>query len=102
MDVPWSKMRVMSRIERLLHWPIVRSAYRFRFNRQFAAGAVGSFRGIYASFAEALRDAPATKPTGYDHVGPASMYSDRLSRIYPSDYPVLFWLNQLLPRFCRR
>lgn len=54
------------------------------------------FRGVYSNFNEALKTTPDTKPMGYDHSDPASMYKDRLERIYPSDYPVLFWLEKAL------
>jgi putative methyltransferase (TIGR04325 family) len=52
------------------------------------------FRGIYTDFEAALSSAPDTKDTGYDHAEPAKMYKDRLERIYPSDYPVIFWLEK--------
>jgi putative methyltransferase (TIGR04325 family) len=55
------------------------------------------FRGVYASFAEAEQSAPRTKPIGYDHPGPAAMYRERLGRVYPSCYPVLYWLQTLMP-----
>lgn len=52
------------------------------------------FRGVYKNYASALASAPDTKDTGYDHSEPARMYKDRLDRIYPSDYPVIFWLEK--------
>ncbi len=68
---------------------------RHRFERYFAS-AVGAnlFRGVFHSFAEATRSAPATKPIGYDHPDAAAMYRDRVVRVYPGDYPVLFWLSR--------
>ncbi len=52
------------------------------------------FRGVYPDFNKALSTAPDTKETGYDHSEPAKMYKDRLEQIYPSDYPVIFWLER--------
>ncbi|MDX2506721.1 MAG: amino acid adenylation domain-containing protein [Gammaproteobacteria bacterium] len=52
------------------------------------------FRGVYHDFVAALSTAPVTKDTGYDHSEPAKMYKDRLDQIYPSDYPVIFWLER--------
>ena len=52
------------------------------------------FRGVYSGFKAALSSAPETRDTGYDHSAPAKMYKDRLDQIYPSDYPVIFWLER--------
>ncbi|MDX2505743.1 MAG: amino acid adenylation domain-containing protein, partial [Gammaproteobacteria bacterium] len=52
------------------------------------------FRGVYPDIKTALSTAPDTKDTGYDHTETAKMYKDRLDRIYPSDYPVIFWLER--------
>ncbi|CAG0882008.1 unnamed protein product [Cyprideis torosa] len=60
------------------------------------ASAENLFRGVYSRFEEAIQSAPQTKPMGYDHDAPANMYKDRLERIYPSDYPILFWLEKAL------
>lgn len=47
------------------------------------------------NYQAALSTAPDTKETGYDHSEPAKMYKDRLVQIYPSDYPVIFWLEKI-------
>ncbi|HHJ18694.1 MAG TPA: amino acid adenylation domain-containing protein, partial [Gammaproteobacteria bacterium] len=67
--------------------------YEARFSQ---ATAENLFRGVYSSFSEALQTAPGNKPTGYDHSDPANMYKDRLERIYPDDYPMMFWLEKAL------
>ncbi len=54
------------------------------------------YRGVYRSFSEAVASAPKTKPVGYDNPEPAAMYDDRQSRVYPEDYPVMFWLASIL------
>jgi putative methyltransferase (TIGR04325 family) len=33
-------------------------------------------------------------PTGYDNDAMASMYRNRLERVYPADYPLLLWLTK--------
>lgn len=71
---------------------------RWRYDSYFAtATGVNLFRGVFADFAEAARSAPATKPIGYDNPDAAAMYRDRVARVYPGDYPVLFWLSRCLP-----
>ena len=73
------------------HWRID------RYERHFArAEQVNLFRGVYESFTEAECSAPHTKPLGYDHPAPAAMYEERTRLIFPSDYPMLFWLQCLL------
>jgi putative methyltransferase (TIGR04325 family) len=72
-------------------------AYRVaRFERAFARSTVTALhRGVYRSFAEAIADAPRTMPSSYDNEASAAMYRERLSRVYPSDYPVLFWMTSI-------
>jgi putative methyltransferase (TIGR04325 family) len=52
-----------------------------------------AFRGVYATFREAERAAPETKPVGYDAAGAATWFADRLQVVQLQDYPVLFWLR---------
>jgi putative methyltransferase (TIGR04325 family) len=57
----------------------------------------GAFRGVYQSFEEAIADAPASKPIGYDQPGLAQEYVATLSRtVEPYDYPMIFWLSRIL------
>ena len=64
------------------------------FDAAFAAGQrVGCCRGVFETSNEAAGAAPATRPLGYDHDGAAEMYRDRLSRVYPADYPMMVWLK---------
>jgi putative methyltransferase (TIGR04325 family) len=81
----------------LLEVPWVRELRRRAYRSQFAAGAPGCFYGVYASFAEALQDVPKGRAVGYDQPAMAAMYRDRMSRVYPADYPVLYWLARCLP-----
>ena len=66
-----------------------------RFDKSFDAGqAIGCFRGLFETYSQAAAAAPATRPTGYDHVDAANMYRDRLNSIYPSDYAMMLWLSK--------
>jgi putative methyltransferase (TIGR04325 family) len=68
-----------------------------RYEAYFAqAEGVQLYRGVYRDFEEARAAAPRTKPLGYDHPGPASLYRDRMERPEARDYPVLFWLREEL------
>ncbi|MGO9838042.1 MAG: TIGR04325 family methyltransferase [Polyangiaceae bacterium] len=78
--------------------PPVRAYRVARFERAFARSTpVALHRGVYRSFAEAVADAPRSMPSSYDNEAAAAMYGERLSRVYPSDYPVLFWMNAIWP-----
>lgn len=86
---------ILGRIARAVRaFPPYVALERKRYRRNFPR--TRGFCGVYASFAEALADMPAGSALGYDAEEPARMYTDRLSRVYPSDYPVLFWLGKLL------
>lgn len=95
-------------------WKALRAAIRktplvWHFYEYFAfpGDCYGSFRGVYRSFAEALRAAPPTKTIGYDDRALAETYAEaldrekKLGRIYSYDYPVLFWLQTILTANCR-
>ncbi len=77
---------------------------RRRYDRLFeSATGLALWRGVYASFAEAEAAAPRTRPVGYDNPAPAQMYrGDYLERVFPRDYPLLFWLRRLLAGGARR
>jgi putative methyltransferase (TIGR04325 family) len=74
----------------------VRNAVRWReFN---TASGRNAYWGVYSTFAEAVAAAPPTKEIGYDHDGPAQMYRPLMDRVEPSEYAVLYWLEQALPK----
>ncbi len=75
--------------------PAIRRWRERRYEKQFN-GLYGSFLGVFASFQEAQRAAPASKPFGFDSPQFAEKYGDRFDRIFDYDYPVLFWLRSLL------
>ena len=89
------RTRLHDWLDTMLAAPGVRSLRERRFDDEFRSGHRGnSCRGLYASYSEALSAAPRTLPLGYDNEAAASMYRDRLERIYPGDYPVLHWLGE--------
>jgi putative methyltransferase (TIGR04325 family) len=69
----------------------VRRLVELRYERQFEHWP-GAFRGVYTSFAEAVRTAPPGK-VGYDHPELAAAYRNRLEPM-TSEYPVMFWLQR--------
>lgn len=84
-------------LDRTAGWPVVGPWLRGKYDRVFESNRDDNlFRGVFATFAEAERSAPRTLPLGYDHPGPAAMYVERTRKTYPTDYPVLFWLQKLL------
>src|SRR5690606_15433685 len=87
-----------NRIEKLRQLPVVKNLLEERYRRYFqAATECHLFRGVYASFADAAASIPVHRRSGYDQPEPASMYQDELGELRPTDYPVLFWLDRLLP-----
>lgn len=70
---------------------------RFRAHRRGNA-----YFGVYASYADARADIPASLPADYDTDAAAGLYEDRLTTIETSDYPALFWLRQLIDAGERR
>jgi len=77
--------------------PFVKEIFLSIYERKFSKANNGNlFRGVYGTFDEALKSAPSTKPLGYDHEAPASMYLDRLIKLHSTDYPILFWLKDIV------
>ena len=103
MQVPRSLSRAVCLGARLSdRIPVLRSAanvlYGPYFNR--ATGNIRMFRGVYRSFSEASSAIPAGRLQGYDNQPSAVRLVHERLEIYPSDYPILFWLSRLLPE-CR-
>jgi putative methyltransferase (TIGR04325 family) len=77
--------------------PVAIALRKFKYNNYFKnALHANIFNGVYRSFDEAVKSTPTTKKIGYDHDGPASMYENRLSRVFPGDYPVMFWMKKII------
>lgn len=76
--------------------PVLGSVLEHEYQRSFALGPRGRFRGVYPTFAAALASMPSGRRVGYDHVELAGMYRDRMNKACESDYAVLFWLRRIL------
>lgn len=83
--------------QRVSALPGIRQGLEALFERRFAREVpeTNLYRGIFQTFAEAQASAPSTRPVGYDNTGAAELYRERTRRVYPSDYPAMFWLDRL-------
>ena len=89
--------KVLSLIRSARKFPAFESFLRARYEHEFATTRNANlFRGIFATAAEAAASAPSGLALGYDHPDPAALYRERLVQVYPTDYPVLFWLKSIL------
>jgi putative methyltransferase (TIGR04325 family) len=89
-------------VEEAARVPRVRVLLNRRYKREFdvASGRVRIFHGIYADFAAARVDIPVGRLQGHDSEVAALRLADARLRVYPFDYPIMFWLEKLLPN-CR-
>lgn len=53
------------------------------------------FKEIYPTFDEAAQAASRYEVRGYDNVGSAQMYKDMCNKLFPEDYPTLYWINRI-------
>ncbi len=89
--------KVLSLIRSARRIPAFEAFLRARYEHEFATTRDANlFRGIFNSTAEAAASAPKDCPVGYDHPDPASLYRERMVQVYPTDYPVLYWLARIL------
>ncbi|HJW56724.1 MAG TPA: TIGR04325 family methyltransferase [Burkholderiaceae bacterium] len=90
-------------LERLPEATPFRPLLERRYEKEFAENrSANLFRGIFSSFAEAQASIPVKRSAGYNNSTAASLYLDRAQRVFPSDYPVMFWLDKLIaPSRCR-
>lgn len=88
--------RVHNMLDSMARLPGLRQALEKHHARQFAENNTRfPFLGVYPDFQSAEAAAPATRPSSYDNPDSALMYRDRLKRLFPTDYPALFWLQKL-------
>lgn len=59
------------------------------------------FSGVYKSHAQALSAPPSGRLAGYDHDEVAEVSFEKMCEVMVWDYPVLFWLERLLPQVDR-
>ena len=87
--------RLGSAIQRIGNLPGILHWRKARFDDAFGAGKmIGCCRGVFDSYDAAAAAAPPTRHLGYDHIDAAEMYHDRLEQVYPSDYPMMLWLQK--------
>ena len=87
----------LGRLPGILHWR------RRKFSKRFAQGrAVGCCMGVFQSWAQAVHAVPNTRPVGYDHPAGAAMYRDRAATVFPSDYPMMLWLQKAMDQGVRK
>jgi putative methyltransferase (TIGR04325 family) len=88
--------RAVDQLERLV--PPLRKWHRFAYEEHFFRAAKWErlFHGVYPTFEAAERAIPAGAQVGFDNDDAAHFLGHKGS-IFPSDYPVLFWLEKLLP-----
>lgn len=86
-------------VKRLAQTPVGRKLLRAAYEGYFetAGGHLRMFRGLYSDFASAAADAPLGKQVGYNGDATATRHAHERHFLFPSDYPVLFWLSRLLP-----
>lgn len=82
--------------------PLVRKWHRFEYEQHFLRVAEWErlFSGVYASFDAAEAAIPTGRNNSYDNPDSATFLGHKGS-VRSSDYPVLFWLAQLLPNHPR-
>lgn len=82
-------------LKQFLQLPGLVQIRRALYERRFRGRPQGHlFRGVFTTFAEAVRSAPQRLPLGYDNRAAAAMYQGR--PLFSEDYAVLFWLQRIL------
>jgi putative methyltransferase (TIGR04325 family) len=86
-------------VKRLAQTPVGSKLLRAAYDGYFetAGGHQRMFRGLYGDFASASAHAPPGKQVGYNGDATAARHAHERHFIFPSDYPILFWLSRLLP-----
>jgi putative methyltransferase (TIGR04325 family) len=81
-------------IDGLRSLPGIHRMRRASFRHQFLNDPTAHlFDGVFATFEEAQRHAPESKPSSYDNTPSAEIYRDKL-RVDAYDHPAMFWLAQ--------
>lgn len=87
--------RLHDLLESVLSAPLIGQLRARRFDRMFGTGVMpGMCRGVFPTYAEAVRSAPQSLPLGYDHDAAGDLYQERLDRVSPGDYPMMLWLTK--------
>ncbi len=56
----------------------------------------GDFTGAYSSYEAAFATAKTMPMAGYDHEEIASVGFSKMCQVLPWDYPVMFWMRNLM------
>lgn len=84
----------MSAIDRIKQLPPIQAIRRNRYRRWFESrSGYAANWGVFRTFHEAA--ASVAPSPGFNQASLASEYNDRLGRVFPYDYPILFWLQQI-------
>jgi putative methyltransferase (TIGR04325 family) len=85
-------------LDRLGELPGLRHGRQFFYDRAFlrASAEDRMFRGVFQTSEEAQASAPAGRRGGYDHPESADFGRKWEQRLYPTDYPLMFWLQSAL------
>jgi len=95
--------RLYETLNKIGHMPGVVQLRRRRFDSRFERGqAISCFRGVYDSYSQAVAAAPKAVAVGYDNAESANLYRDRLDKVYPSDYPMMMWLQKAFNEGARK
>ncbi len=81
-----------------LRW-LARRVYDRFFERQRGGN---HYRGVYSSYAEAMKHMPKTLAAGFDNAAAAARYRHRVNELTVSEYPVLLWISRLMDQRRRR
>lgn len=83
--------------------PILRAPLDYLYGKYFnrVGGHARLFRGVYRDFAAARKAIPRDRLEGYNNSASAKRLNQDLYKLFPFDYPILFWLSTLLPH-CKR
>jgi len=94
MTTPSRRNQVLGKLGRI---PLIGDITRRIHARSFVRAA-HAFRGAYPSYADAEQALPPERlRTGYNNTDATALYRNRLDRVFPADYPVLFWLRERMP-----
>lgn len=79
------------------HFPLLRKWHRFEYDQHFDQVSKWEriFSGVYPSFEAAEKAIPPRKTVGFDHPQ-AAVFLGLKARLLPSDYPVMYWLRELI------
>lgn len=76
---------------------LVKQLRIIKYNKKFLENKeLNLFRGVFTTFKDAEEAIPSNDKQGYDNEESAKMYKDLCHKIFPSDYPKMFWLDKLL------